>query len=190
MTALRLAGVGLVRSALAASLLLASAGAGVAGEIYQWVDEGGALHFTDDPARVPGGAGPDVKRIPVHEGRDVAPDDPARPAARDRRIPNEAAVDRMLRQMWRDYRACLRRGDTERALSYIVPEERPKYRKIFELLKGKLRAIVDEEVGFRKDSIEEYHADYTLETRSGGESTNYGIRFVVDLGGEWKLADG
>ncbi len=44
---------------------------------------------------------------------------------------DEEAIDRLPRRIWKEYRDCLKRGDIEKALTYIHPHNRDRYREIF-----------------------------------------------------------
>jgi len=98
-------------------------------------------------------------------------------------------IDKELRRIWSSMLACLKKEDFKNALELFHPHERKKQAEIFEELKGKWSAIVEDVVELRLDLIdnERGFAHYRLVTKDGNEKRINSLTFQKDQDDHWYI---
>lgn len=102
---------------------------------------------------------------------------------------NKGSLDSLLRQKWEGMKGALKQKDIEGALKYFLEQSKPKYRQIFEALKGQLPTIMDTYVEFKIINISGNTAEYEAVTKENGSLYSHTGRFVKDYDGVWKFND-
>lgn len=169
-------------------------------ETYQWTDDDGVVHFSDNSASIPPKSRNKVKRAQdttptytppsiinkvvesAHNDRaEIAPNKYERGAA------EFVALERQLINSWNSMRQALKRRNIEAALSYFTESSRDSFREQFTALRKQLPKVAEEMGETRLVKADESFAECDLRSVENGATFSYMLQFVHDYDGVWRI---
>jgi hypothetical protein len=169
-------------------------------ETYQWTDDDGVVHFSDNSASIPQKSRNKVKRTQdtaptytpppkinkvvesAHNNRtEIAPNKFERGAA------EFVALERQLINSWNSMRQALKGRNIEAALSYFTESSRDSFREQFTALRKQLPKIAEEMGETRLVKADESFAECDLRRVENGTTFSYMLQFVHDYDGVWRI---
>jgi hypothetical protein len=169
-------------------------------ETFQWTDDDGVVHFSDNSASIP----PKL-RIKVRRTEDSALTHTPPPKAnyvmesahtnRNEIVPNKyergsaefVGLERQLINSWNSMRQALEARNIEAALSYFTESSRDSFREQFTALKKKLPKIAREMGETRLVKADETFAECDFRSVENGTTFSYMLQFVLDSDGIWRI---
>jgi hypothetical protein len=169
-------------------------------ETYQWSDDDGVVHFSDNSASIPAKSRNKVKRTEdaastyapppkvnkvvesAHNNRsDIAPNKYERGSA------EFVALERQLIDSWNRMRQALKERNIETALSYFTESSRDSFRDEFTALRKKLPEIAEEMGETKLVKADDSFAECDLRRVENGTTFSYVLQFVRDYDGIWRI---
>ena len=173
------------------------------GETYQWIDDKGTTHFSDDTSSIPKKLRNKVNKIDDSISHTNAPSgttsmhtesnlpkktDEINAEKYKRGSAEFVALERQLNGIWNSMRQALRKRNIEAALAYFTESTRDAFRSEFTALRKDLPQIAEEMGETRLVKVEEDSlAECDLRRVENGTTFSYMLQFVRDYDGIWRI---
>jgi hypothetical protein len=169
-------------------------------DTYQWTDDDGVVHFSDNSASIPAKSKKKIKRTEDSASTYAPPpkvnkveesahknSNEIAPNKYERGSAEFVALERQLINSWNSMRQALKGRNIEAALSYFTESSRDSFRDQFTALRKDLPKIAEEMGQTRLVKADEYFAECDLRSVENGTTFSYVLQFVRDYDGIWRI---